>query len=529
MIRQIKILTKAQLCNFLNINIFRYTKDKKKKRNVISVGTGWLMLIAMLCCYVGAFSYGYHKIGMGQVIPMYLIMISGILILFFGIFKAGSVIFQQNFYEILCSLPVSQTAIVISRFLSMYLGNVILSLAVMLPGIAVYGCFYHPGIGFYMVGILGTLFIPLLPMTVATLFGALITGISARMKHKSLVATTLSLLLVIGIMVFSQMLTGVEETITEEMLANFSEVLSNMIAKIYPPALWLGKAMTEGNILQGILYFGVSIVVFAVMVVLVAGHFHSICQSLYSTSAKHNYRMKAMKTDTALMALYRKEVKRYFASTIYTVNTIIGPLMMVLLAMGILITGVDKIESALPLQGGITGLVPFVLAATACIMTTTCTSVSMEGKQWWILQSLPVEPKTVFDSKILLNLTIIAPFYAVAEGLIIVALKPALPDLLWLLLLPIVFILFACVFGITVNLHLPVLQWDNEVAIVKQSASAMIGGLGGCLVIILCAAPVVFVTGLAEEIVKLVIAVIIIGITIVLYKKNAKTDLAKIE
>lgn len=529
MIKQIKILTKAQLCNFLNLNVFRYTKDKKKKRNTISMGVVWLMLIAMLCFYVGAFSYGYHKIGMGRVVPMYLIMISGILILFFGIFKAGSVIFQQNFYETLCSLPVSQTAIVISRFLSMYLGNVILSLTVMVPGMTVYGYFYHPGIGFYIVGMMGTLFIPLLPMTVATLFGALITAISSRMKHKSLVAATLSILLVVGIMMISQMLTGAEDTITEEMFANFSEVLSNMIARIYPPALWLGNAMTEGNIIQGILYFGVSIAIFAVMVVLVAGHFHSICRSLYSTSAKHIYRMGTMKKNTALMALYRKEMKRYFASSIYTVNTIIGPVMMVLLAMGILITGVDKIESALPIPGGITGLVPFVLAATSCIMTTTCTSISMEGKQWWIIQSLPVEPKTVFDSKILLNLTIIAPFYVIAEGLVIVALKPALPDWLWLLFLPIVFIVFACVFGITINLHFPVLHWENETTIVKQSASAMIGGLGGCLIIILCAVPVVFVTGLIGNVVKVVIAVIVIGITFLLYRKNAKTDLARIE
>ena len=197
MIRQIKLLTKAQLCNFMDLNVFRFTKDKKKKRSALSMGLLWLLLITMLCLYVGTFAYGYSKMGLGQVIPMYLIMISALLILVFGIFKAGSVIFQRNSYEILCALPVSQTAVVISRFFSMYLGNVILSVAVMVPGMAVYAYFNHPGISFYAVGTVGTLFIPLLPMAVATLLGALVTGIASRMRHKSLVTTVLSILLIV--------------------------------------------------------------------------------------------------------------------------------------------------------------------------------------------------------------------------------------------------------------------------------------------------------------------------------------------
>ncbi len=121
-------------------------------------------------------------------------------------FKAGSVIFQKNFYEILCSLPVSQTAIVISRFLSMYVGNVLLAFAVMIPGMAVYAYFMQPGFSFYLLAIIGTLFIPLLPMTIATLFGALITAISSRMKHKSLVGAGLSVLLVLAILFASSQL-----------------------------------------------------------------------------------------------------------------------------------------------------------------------------------------------------------------------------------------------------------------------------------------------------------------------------------
>ena len=98
MLRQIRILTKAQLCNFLNINVARFSKDRKKKNGMIAMGLVWVMLIAMLCFYVGALSYGYIYIGLERVLPMYLSMISGILIFFFGMLNAGSVIFQRNSY-----------------------------------------------------------------------------------------------------------------------------------------------------------------------------------------------------------------------------------------------------------------------------------------------------------------------------------------------------------------------------------------------------------------------------------------------
>ena len=37
MLRQIRILTKAQLCNFLNINVARFSKDRKKKNGMITI------------------------------------------------------------------------------------------------------------------------------------------------------------------------------------------------------------------------------------------------------------------------------------------------------------------------------------------------------------------------------------------------------------------------------------------------------------------------------------------------------------
>lgn len=528
MIKQIKILTKAQLYHFLNINVVRFSKDKKKKAQMTGVMAVWAMVIVMACFYMGATSYGYIQLGLENVLPSYFITLSSILILYFSIFKAGNVIFQRHYYEMLCSLPVSQRAIVISRFLNMYLENLILTFVIMLPGLGVYAYFIKPGAVFYLLGIAGTLFIPLLPMTIATLFGALVTGIASRMKHKSLAASGLSILLVLGLLLGTSQMAKLEETNTKELLENISRIVTALISKVYPPAMWLGNAMADERLGKSILYFGVSIFVFVVMVIIVSANFTKISRGLYATTGKEHYQVQGLKAGSVLGALYKKELKRYFASSVYVTNTIIGPIMMVVLGATVLIMGKEQIETYIPLKGGIVEMIPFLLAACGCIMTTTCTSISMEGKEWWIIKSIPVQTKTLFDSKILCNLTLMAPFYVIAEVMLILALKPNLLQLLWLLILPIIFMIFACVFGISVNLIFPVLDWENEVTVVKQSAAAMIGGVGGALLILLCALPVVFVTQVSGNGIKLIISIVIIVITGGLYQKNAKTELKKI-
>ena len=80
----------------------------------------------------------------------------------------------------------------------------------------------------------------------------------------------------------------------------------------------------------------------------------------------------------------------------------------------------------------------------------------------------------------------------------------------------------------TINLIFPVFYWDNEVTVVKQSEAAMIGGIGGVLVIIICALPVIFITQISSNWIKLMIAITIAGVTVLLYRKNAQVNLKEI-
>ena len=204
--------------------------------------------------------------------------------------------------------------------------------------------------------------------------------------------------------------------------------------------------------------------------------------------------------------------------------------MMLLLAGSIFFVGAERITELFIRAGGaVLRVLPFLLAAASCMMTTTATSISLEGKQWWLIRSLPVLSKDVFTAKVLLNLAVIAPFYLASEVLLFAAFLPAVSEAFWLLVLPPVLMTFACVFGITVNLRFPVFDWDQEVTIVKQSASAFLGGIGGCLLILACAVPVFLTPPELAFAVRLIVGFAALAGTLLLYQKNARVRLTEVE
>ncbi|QNU68462.1 hypothetical protein EHE19_008720 [Ruminiclostridium herbifermentans] len=529
MLRQIRQLTAVQLYNLFGFNEFRFSKDKKVKKRWIGMTLIWVFLIIMLLSYVSALCIGLSTLGMARVIPEYLFVVISFVILFFSFLKAGSVIFQMNNYEILVSLPVSRTAIVVSRFFTMYITNLIMSFLIMIPGIFFYGMFETPSIMFYIFSVIGTLFLPLLPITLATAIGAGITAISSRMKHKSLISAMLTILFAVGIILFSSLSGNKIEGLSEEVLKNYASLISTQIQSIYPPAAWFGKASVNADIGYFLLLIITSVGIFSLTIFILQRYFTVICSTLNASSAKNNYSMGELKTASPVKALFYRELKRYFASSVYVSNTLIGYLLMAIAAVALLIMGPEKLEAAMELPGVVEKTLPIIIGAMGAIMPTTAASISMEGKQWWIAKTIPVKSKDIFDSKILLNLSIAFPFYIIAVILSIIAAKPSFIGGVWIVLIPAVYILFSAVAGITVNLALPVMKWDNEVTVVKQSASALVTMLVSFVSILIPVVALFTIKNVSVNFIMGATLLILFAITGFLYARNNKKQILNIE
>lgn len=528
MLARIKLLAALELKNLYGLNVLRHTKDKSVKNRAVLLGIAWAIVIVMVFSYVGGLAYGLVMLGLGGILPAYLVMIASLVIFAFGIFKTGGVIFNRNGYDIITSLPLPQKAIVIGRFMRMYVEDLLLTLAVLLPGGAVYAILARPAWYFYPVWVVSVLLVPLLPLSAATLLGAVVTAISSRMKNKAAAEAVLSLGVALGVILGSSAVGSSAETLTPEMLADLAGTVGELIGQLYPPALWLGGAMAEGRLGALILCAVVYVAVFAAVVVFVARNFHEVCRRLNVTAAKHDYRMERLEKSSVLKSLWRRELKRYFGSGIYVTNTIMGPVMGVVLAAAYLIAGTESVNSLLGVELDLGAWIPFMIGGTFGMMPATAVSISMEGKNWWITKGLPLTAKQVMDGKLLMNLSLMLPFYIVSETLLVIALKPDLMELVWLLVIPALIIVFACVFGLVGNVMLPNFNWDSEVSVVKQSAAALVGGFGGVLAAILFVVAVALLPGEYSDAVKLACSLLLLGATAMLYRRIISVDLKKL-
>lgn len=529
-LRQIRILTAVSLRGLFGWNEFLHTKNPKKRRQGILMLVLWVFLAALLEFYVGLLSHGLVQAGMAEMILPLLYLAASFVILFFSVLKAGEMMFQMRTYEMLISLPVRKSAIVISRFLVMYLTNFVISLLVLVPGLAVYAYAKRPGVTFYLFGLLGAAVLPLLPLALASVLGAGVAALSARMRHRSLVASALTFLLVIGVMAGSAMLGTLDEEELLGLLLDFAVLASVWIGRLYPPAGWFGESVLQADVYRFLLLTGVSLAAFLAVSMLISHWFVQISSALCAVTSRNNYRMERLKRSSVRRALYVRERKRYFASSIYVTNTAACSLLMLLFAGALLFFGDGQLSMLLELDrtGRLNRMVPLLLALFGTMMPTTACAVSMEGRQWWILRTLPVSAREIFDAKILVNLTVACPFYLISEFCMLAALRPDPLGALWLVLLPAVYILFASVAGISVNLCFPVFDWDTEARVVKQSAAVTVWMVVALAAVGLPAVGLLALRRIPADVLLCLLTIVLGMVTALLYRKNGKRDLRQI-
>ncbi len=524
---EIKKLTALELRSYYGINTFIHSRDKKAKRKYLLLSLAWIYIAAMVLFYIGWMVWGLCRGGLAGVVPSYLTVISSILVLLFGIFKAGHAIFGVRGCNVLLSLPVKKSSIVISRFIGMYLEDLLLTLVIILPGTAVCAYLTNPPISFYVTIFVSALFVPVIPLAIATAIGTFISAVTGKMRNRAVVQTALSVSFVFMFMaVYYWALSSLEE-LTPEMIMNFVDTLNGIIAKVYPPAAWIASS-AQGNMWYLALFVSISVVVLVAMICVVSSVFEKVQRRISQSAAKHDFKMTALRSGGIFSTLLRREAKRYFSSPIYVTNTIIGPIMGVIMSVALLVVGREKLFVILQAFGDFKPLIPLVVAGVFTTMTVTSVSISMEGKNFWLIKSLPVSAKALFDSKITFNLLLILPFFTVSEVLLCIALAPTLIEALWLVLVPAAMITFAVVFGISANIKFCKLDWTNEATIVKQSASSALGGFAGMILSVAFGFGYHYSPESLKPYVIPLVFVLLVILTLVLYRLNNKAKLEKL-
>ena len=526
-------MCKIEIKNILGINVLKHTKNPVERKRM----KGLLILIAFfvlfLMFYMGSMSYGLVTLGAGEIIPSLFIILSVMITFIFSVFKVGGILFRSSGYQVMASLPVTTTAIVAGRFARLYLENLAETCLIMLPGSLVYAVLQKTGWMFYVNGLISILIIPMIPLSLATFIGVLVTGFASRMKHRAIWETILTLGFALAIFGGMARLTGGGSELTLESIKRISEQTMETLGKVYPPAVLLGNGMTKGAFLPVLFVAFLSVAALAIVIGISARFFHVICRKIQESASKKTSAVSEIGIDHVgqrklFDCLLIRDARRYLASSVYMSNTLMSPIIGTIGSAALLFIDIEKAMGNIPMHVNLQQAIVFLISGIFCTMPPTSTSISMEGKEWWILKSLPLPPKMILDSKLCFNLLLTAPFYLISQIFLGILLKGNAVEILWSAVIMLLFILCSCVGGLTANLKFPKMEWDSEVVVVKQSASSAIGALSGMITAMLCGGIVIAVPAALLHVVRAGIVIMLILLTVFLYRKNIRTDLRQI-
>ncbi len=447
-----------------------------KTRQRMGMAAAMIVGGAAIVLVVVMFSYGIAEVlasvGLLYVLPAIMMAAASVMALITTVYKTNGLLFGFKDYDLLMSLPIKTGTIITSRIIMLYGMNIFYSAAIMVPSTIVYAMFASPPLAFTPVFIILMLLTPLVPVIIATVIGSLIAIAASRFKRKS----GASMIFTVAAMLVWMLFAFNMQNIT----VNFADIgagLVDIVNKIYPLAAWYTSALTELNVPALLGFIGVSLGAFAAFVAIVGKYFTRMNSAITANRTVSDYKLGELKQSSPKRALLKKEFKRFTSSSAYMMNSGVGLILLTAAAVILLIVGLPKALALVGFTGfmdSINVMLPLGICFFVVMTCPSASSLSLEGKNLWIIRSLPVGTKDILQAKINMNFLLI--FFAVLINSTIfdIVLKPGVAIGIMMFLTPLAYGFFTACFGLSLNISHPNFDWDSEIRVIKQSFPVMV-------------------------------------------------------
>lgn len=405
----------------------------------------------------------------------------GVLLGVFGsVFNTYSTLYLAKDNDLLLSLPVEPAKILAVRLSGIYAMGLLYELIVMIPAVAVYFIYQNSGILSIIFCILIPFVLSVFILTLSCVLGWVVALIIKKTKNKSIITVIISLIFLFGYFYFYNKGYAMLESIA----ANPEMISVNTNGAMYP-LYRLGLA-AQGNALSMLIFTAIIAVLFLAVYAALSKSFTRLAGDAFSAS-KSKKQAKILKVQSADRALLAKEMHRFLGSSIYMLNCGLGIVLMLVGAVGIIIKADYLNEMIWGMFEEHEDFVPLLLFGIICMMSTmnniTAPSVSLEGKNIWIAQSLPVSTYKILRAKARLHLILTLIPVLILTACVEAVFKPDILSAVLILIGAVVFVIFSALAGLSLNLRFPNLKWTNETVPVKQSMSVLLALFGGWAVV----------------------------------------------
>lgn len=506
--RELIVLIKTNLNVHFGFSILKYKfiNQKKELWKPLLIGFALFSLIPSYVLYIKFIKGLYEGLSMLNQESSMLVLsfvVASMIIFIFGIMYVFSTYYFARDIDILLPLPIKPRNIVISKFITMMVSEYLILLPLIIPVVIIYGSSSGSGILYYIFWIIEMLFIPIIPLSIATIVVMLILR-ATNVKGKRDLIRTISLFLFLFLFLGLQMIItkatnqiapGNEQEYMLQLLKN-NNALLNQFGTSYPPAIWATKSLLEPSsiisIFNLVIYLVSSIGTF--LLVVITGNYvylKGIIGGQETTGkkkklSKEKLQDKVKKVTHPALAVFKTDIRMLFRTPIYMFNCISTVVLLpfIFFIMPIFMGGGELNilkEYYIPYLNyfnlGISGFFVIFVAMNPISSTT----FSREGKSFWISRIAPVKPEHQVLGRVISVLAVqIALIVFVILGINFIV-----PIEISTIIIPFVFGLLGSIpliaLGMIIDLKRPVLNWDNPQKAVKQNLNVLISMAIGLL------------------------------------------------
>lgn len=483
--KQFFILLRASLTE--GMDIFRV----KKKKDGNSSGAGLtLALMAMMFfvmwVYANSWFDALSPIGKESTLLPFVVVITTILTLIEGIYKSSSLMYNTRDDDLLLTLPISRWKIVALKLTKFYLFELIFNSMFLMPAMIVYFTRATTAASFIPVSVLVLLLMPIIPIVLSCLIGAVISAFSSKFKKRTAVQIVFTFIAMIVVMVlsfsFSMSMNNVETS--GDSIAGLGETM----AKVYYPAGLYEKMAVNFSAQDLSIFVLINFAAAGLGILVLSKTFFKINtrakMANYGVAKKVDTEKLELKEQKPIWALVKKELGRFFGTPVFITNAGFG-IIMFAIGAGLLCWKFDDIligaasTENFPLSAealrGLTPVIAYALMSFATLMSfITSSMISLEGKSINILKSLPVSVMTILRAKIIMAMIVILPVVMIGDIVMAIWFGFGIVETLLLLMGSVALPGAMQIFGILTNLKYPMMDAESDMEVVKQSRSTMI-------------------------------------------------------
>ena len=539
-------LTKIFLKNSFSNMDAKMGVSNKSKSKILIYAFLFLYLAALIIFFAYNLLQGLIAINQPNVfVAMILFLIFGVAIIQ-TIFSSINILYFTKDNEYLLPLPLKPYQIILARTNVLIIGEYIMILFLGLIPLIMFGILTGAGIAYYILMLITVLVLPILPILLISIIVMFIMSFAKLTKNRNKFQLIASLLLLVITIALSISISGTNEELTNEEMAQMVVQANGMINLIkgYIPTIDFSiNALTTNSLFTAIFEvlktIGITILA-TIIYVLIAQkiYFKGLVGNLFGGGAKATNKkinQKQYQNSKLYKSYVGKEFNNLLRNPVFLMQCLLPAILIPILMVAVTVAGLNGQEVGIEQMMQSFDQIPTNTFIISCVILgiiqfftmfvyISITAISRDGASAVFMKYIPVSLYKQYIYKIIPNIIMNIVTIIITLVMAQYVLRLPIATLILLFIVAMIMGILQSILMIIVDLKRPKLKWDSEYEVAKQNLNLIFPMLLSMINIVIMVGLVYLLKDINVYIGLSILGILYIAVTVIvnkyLYKKQ---------